>query len=317
MPRTSLVVVAIALWALSGEAQQPQPFTASSDLIVVPAVVVDKKGALIPGLTQSDFQIFEDGKPVPIETFVTAAPVAAGTEAGRFIVIVLDNLTTPPEIAYRVKDIARKFVDRMGPADVATVIMLNGGNSASTNLPGSVRAAIDRFRPAIGDMPMDEFPGRAAEHGLTMVSSLARQMNKSAHPRKVMVFIGKPAIFSPSEPSAFGNLETGDPTKPDMNNAWFQAIRDTGRNNVTVFAIDPTGQTGNFTDWDKSFAAETGGNAWSNTNNFNGAVDRIWQESGHYYLLGYAPPINDHRVHKIEVRVNAPGATVRARRARG
>ena len=44
---------------------------------------------------------------------------------------------------------------------------------------------------------------------------------------------------------------------------------------------------------------------------------RIWQESGHYYLLGYAPPINDHRVHKIDVRVKAPGVTVRARRARG
>jgi hypothetical protein len=47
------------------------------------------------------------------------------------------------------------------------------------------------------------------------------------------------------------------------------------------------------------------------------AVNQIWQESGSYYLLGYRPPTNDHRLHKIEVKVNVPNAAVRARRARG
>jgi hypothetical protein len=144
-----------------------------------------------------------------------------------------------------------------------------------------------------------------------MLGSLTQQMSKSSHPRKVIVFIGKPTLFSPREASAF--YDRG----PELGYAWFDAIRDTGRNNVTVYAIDPQGQTGYFEDWSKSFAAETGGTAWSNTNNFSGAVDRIWQESGSYYLLGYAPPINDHRVHKIEVKVSAPGVTVRSRRARG
>jgi len=309
MLRFPLIAAAIALWGLFGGAQQPQPFTAASDLIVVPAVVLDKKGALVPGLTQADFQIFEDGKAVPIATFVAPAPDAAGTEDGRFLVMVLDNLSTRPEFAFRVKDIAKKFADRMGPADVATVIMLNGGQSSSTNGPGAARAAIDRFRPAMGEMPMT--PGQAAAHGLRMLGALTQQMARSSHPRKVMVFIGKPSMFSPREAAAFADRGA------DLSYTWFEAIRDTGRNNVTVYAIDPEGQTGNFEDWSKSFAAETGGNAWSNTNNFNGAVDRIWQESGSYYLLGYAPPINDHRVHQIEVKVNAPNVTVRSRRARG
>src|SRR5262249_35120752 len=65
-----------------------------------------------------------------------------------------------------------------------------------------------------------------------------------------------------------------------------------------------------------SFADDTGGDAIMRTSNFDGAVNRIWHESGSYYVLGYAPPINDHRRHTIEVRVKRDGVTLRARRSR-
>jgi hypothetical protein len=80
---------------------------------------------------------------------------------------------------------------------------------------------------------------------------------------------------------------------------------------------NPAGQTGDADDYTEGFAELTGGRAWTNTNNFDGAVDRIRRESFGYYLLGYPAPINDHRLHTIEVKVSAPGVTVRARRARG
>jgi hypothetical protein len=28
----------------------------------------------------------------------------------------------------------------------------------------------------------------------------------------------------------------------------------------------------------------------------------VWRDAGTYYLLGYAAPVNDHRLHRIEVR---------------
>jgi hypothetical protein len=65
------------------------------------------------------------------------------------------------------------------------------------------------------------------------------------------------------------------------------------------------------------FTLETGGDAWYGTNNFAGAVNRIWQESASYYLLGYAPPIADNKIHKIDVKVTKPGVMVRARKSRG
>jgi hypothetical protein len=136
-------------------------------------------------------------------------------------------------------------------------------------------------------------------------------MSRSPHRRKVLVFIGAASIFSPQEPSAFQDRG------PDLSVRWFDAIRATGRDNVSVYAIDPEGQTGDVDDYSQSFAVETGGQAWTNTNNFDPIVETVWRESGSYYLLGYQAPVNDHRIHKIDVRVERPGLRLRARRARG
>jgi VWFA-related protein len=288
--------------------QQPvPPFTAAADLVVVPVVVLDRKGAVVPGLGIEDFRITEDGRPVAIETFVP--PGVPGTESdGRFIVLVLDNLRTRAELGPRVQTIARKFTDRMGPADVLTVVTLNAGRSFTTSSPVEARAAIARFRPAVGDTIRSE--AEDARRGLEAIGQLTRQMARVPHRRKVLVFIGAAATFSPKEESAF------DDRGPELSPLWFEAIRSTGRDNVSVYVIDPEG-LGQVEDYSQGFAAQSGGAAWVNTNNFDGAVERIWLESGSYYLLGYPAPINDRRIHKIDVRVTVRGVTIRARRARG
>ena len=61
---------------------------------------------------------------------------------------------------------------------------------------------------------------------------------------------------------------------------------------------------------------ETGGFAVVNTNDVPGAFERLVEENSSYYVLGYYPSNErrDGRFRKIEVRVNKPGLTVRARR---
>ena len=54
-----------------------------------------------------------------------------------------------------------------------------------------------------------------------------------------------------------------------------------------------------------------------NTNNYKGAVDRIWRDAASYYLIGYRTPLNDHRLHDIDVTVKGDGLRARARRTRG
>ena len=69
-------------------------------------------------------------------------------------------------------------------------------------------------------------------------------------------------------------------------------------------------------DFATSFAAETGGWAWANTNNFGGAVEQIWREASSYYVVGYSAPIKDNKLHRIDVTVKGNALTVRARRGR-
>jgi VWFA-related protein len=292
---------------LAATGQRPS-FTTSSDLVVVPTVVVDRKGAMVRGLDAERFQVFEDGHRVPVETFAAPDEMGSGAD-GRFIVLVLDNVGTPVELGTRMKTIARKFADRMGPADRLSAIALDGGRSSGAGTAREVLAAIDRFSPAFGDSIRSN--AQNAQHGLEMIGSLVQQLSEVQHRRKVLVFIGSAAIFSPNGDSAFS--DRGAALSPQ----YFDAVRITGQQNVTVYVIDPEGFGNGVGAYDESFAEQTGGQAWVNTNNFDRAVNQIWQESGSYYLLGYRPPLNDHRLHKIEVKVNLPNTTVRARKARG
>ena len=287
---------------------QQTPFISRSDLVVVPAVVVDGGGQPILGLTQDDFEVREDGKPVELTTFVGPDIAAAsGGVDGRYIVLVLDNLRIDPTRAWKVKDIARKFAVLMGGQDVVSVIKLNGDRTVTTNRKSDVLASIDRFAPS--PLAGENFRPFAldGEQALRTIAELSRQLANVPHRRKVLVVVGEALLFSPLLPG-------GGYSAP-----WFDAIRETGQNNVSVYVMDPAGLTGDGGRYDgaRSFAGETGGDALVNTNNVDRAVSRIWMEAGTYYLLGYAPPIDDKRVHKIEVTVKRPGTQVRARKARG
>jgi VWFA-related protein len=325
----------------TADPQQPSgPFTASTDLVVVPVVVEDRKGASVRTLRQEDFTLTEDGKPVAIETFVAPAAAAEGGMGadGRFVVVALDNITTPAEIAWRVKDIANYFVDRMRPADDLSVITLANGRASSGGGQEAARAAIRRFGPTIYTA---RTRAEVVAEGLQSLESLTEQMAKSPHRRKVLAIIGASHMFNPSEPSAFYDVG------PNLSVHWEGAVRNASRSNVSVYLIDPRGHAPmaeatsptspssessdgsgagpnarqsfvySGADTSGNFTNRTGGQAWVNTNNYKGAVESIWRDAGTYYLLGYRTPVNDHRLHDIEVKVRRDGLRLRARRARG
>jgi VWFA-related protein len=122
------------------------------------------------------------------------------------------------------------------------------------------------------------------------------------------------------------------------------AIAAATRSNVSIYGIDPRGLTdlgdetieiGAFPDDTslgvgqgslyneirlsqdslRTLSEETGGFAVVNKNDFSSAFDRIQQDNSSYYVLAYYPPdARPGRLHKIDVRMNRPGLTVRARK---
>jgi hypothetical protein len=114
-----------------------------------------------------------------------------------------------------------------------------------------------------------------------------------------------------------------------------RAIRPLNDANVTVYAVDARGLMAAMTygpggapsftslpgvrgnlDILESAAAETGGRAFFNSNNINGAVRRAVDESRITYTLGYYPAHGkwDGTYRPIKVQVNRPGVQVRHRR---
>jgi hypothetical protein len=107
----------------------------------------------------------------------------------------------------------------------------------------------------------------------------------------------------------------------DLGPQWVAAMRAMGSANAALYVIDPAGigaAPGAYFGGSSGFARETGGHAFMNTNDFRGAIDRIWQETSSHYLLGVVnPPIRKTAdLREIEVKVLRKGVTVRSRRAR-
>lgn len=81
--KTSLTV--LLLVCIAG-AQEPAPsgeitIKSYTKLVQVPVVVTDRKGLAVRGLTQGDFELFENGKKVRISTFQSPAEAALATAA--------------------------------------------------------------------------------------------------------------------------------------------------------------------------------------------------------------------------------------------
>ena len=64
-----------------------------------------------------------------------------------------------------------------------------------------------------------------------------------------------------------------------------------------------------------SLAADTGGRAFTDTNDFGEAFTRVQRDMSAYYLLGYSStnPTKDGRFRRIQVRVKRDGLRVEAR----
>jgi VWFA-related protein len=172
-------------------AQQPQ-FRAGVDLVQIDVVALDQNGHPVRGLTAADFTLLDRQKAQTISTFkeVTLTGPSAASDApppgpavlgvkddivtnqvppaDRLVVMLLDDFHTFRQRSDRVKDIAHKVVNALGPQSWMAVLLTSGRNSTEfTRDPADISAAIDAFvgaapgrRPSPGsDDPRTPFKG--------------------------------------------------------------------------------------------------------------------------------------------------------------
>jgi VWFA-related protein len=300
-----LTVSILAANGFGPERIQDAPQTRSSaPRLRIDAIASNRDGSPVDDLRRDDLEVWINHYRVPIESITMATRDVERN--GRLTVLVLDNITTAPTLAPRVREVASQFVRRIGPGDEMSIVALDGDFMKSTDDRAQLLKSIDAYSGfQVGVMPFD----RLGEHVLTTVAALSRQLAESPG-RKTIVCIGSGWLFdTPIAPPTIGR---------DLRPEWVDAMRAIAFANATLYVIDPGGVGSSFFAGSGSsgFARETGGFAFLNTNNVNGAVDRIMQETASYYVIEVPdPPVGRKAdLRELELRVLRRGVTARARR---
>jgi VWFA-related protein len=274
--------------------------------LVIDAVVVDRTGMPVLDVKPSELEVWIVGYRIPIEsvTFVNPTP---GVPSDRSIALLLDDINVDPSVMPRARDAARQFVERMVPNDRIAIAALSGGVLEPNADRARLRQRLDAYAPHAWSV---DRPDTMGAHVLNTVTAVSRLIGQTTPGRKAIVALGPAGLFdTPIPPPTAGR---------DLRPEWVNAMRTMAAANIALYVIDPAGVGGSrTTGGDSGFARETGGIAFTNTNDMTGVADRIMRESASYYLIELRDPPMGRQMdlRALDVRVNRPGMSVRARRA--
>src|ERR1700730_12971612 len=119
-----------------------------SRLVLVDAVVTDKKGNYIRDLSKSDFKVYEDNKEQAISSFSTGADAAATQANGqrRYLILFFDNYTMQAPDQIQARNAANKFIAANANADHLTAVVDFG---VGRGIVQNCRATADVWRAAV------------------------------------------------------------------------------------------------------------------------------------------------------------------------
>jgi Ca-activated chloride channel homolog len=316
-----LAVVAVAAWP-----QQAPTFTAANRTVAVYATVTDAGGRLIPDLERQVFEVDDNGKRQELTIFVNdIQPIT--------VVMLLDRSGSMRAQFELVEQAAEEFVKAMLPADrarlgsFATRIQIDPRDFTSdhdqllnilrtdlqpdgpTPLWNAVNVGITALLHQEGRRVILVFTdGVDAPMNFRSNNQSLKDVMKRAEEENVMVYaIG----LAGSEPSAHthGGYRGGWPGAPGGHGGWGGRG---GYGGGRPFAVASKPDEGL-----PKIAAATGGGYFelTSTTNLGSTFRRVADELHHQYALGFTPGALDGKWHTLTVRVNEPGALVRARKS--
>src|SRR5712692_4592009 len=233
--------------AASAAEQQPAVvIKKESKLVLVDAVVTDKKGNYIRDLTQKDFKVFEDNKEQPVSTFSTGADSVTQPNGQRhYLILFFDNSTMAAPDQIQARGAAAKFIEANAGPDRMMAIVDFGGTlrivqnfTANANL---LRAAVSGVKSSSVDpnAPAPDVPvmvastaqfslgNTAADFGarsmLLAVRSLAKNLRSIPGRKMVVLFSG------------------GFPLTQENQSELTATIDACNKSNVAVYALDARG----------------------------------------------------------------------------
>ena len=316
LPVLLMLVTAAQTTRAPQEIRPPQAAADRPRPVYVTAIVTDRQGRPMTGLSLKDFEVRDDDVVQQIES------VEARAVQPRRLALLLDEFHVADADAPRVREALTLFVDRQLRPDDLVVVLKPLDSLPSIRLTGDreeIRRAIASFEGRAGNYaPRTPLEEQTVGRSPALAESARSQIVLSAMralATRVGTPAGRPAIVLVSEGFA-----------PEPNAIPARALPDLGtverfanRYDVPVYAIHPQDLASAPLTLDgpdavlRRLAAQTGGVFFSGSN-ISGSLEQIGRELDGGYLLTYRPAHGDDaKFHSINVRVLRRDAHVRTR----
>lgn len=299
----------------ASEASDDEVLKVDTDLITIPVSVFDRNGLYIPGLTQDNFKIFEDGKEQEIAYF--------GTSDKPFtVILLLDTSLSFEDVIDDVKNAAIAFVDQLKPNDSVMVIEFDGNVHVltdSTNDRDRIRKAIRKANIGSGTSLYD-----------AVDSSLRKRLSKIEGRKAIVLFTD--GVDTTSHKADYDTtLDLAEESDclifPIYYNTFFQQPRNSGGGigwpgGIGGTIRSPRGQSAAEYALGKKYLDElamyTGGRVFrpeATPGGLVAAFEGIAEELRRQYNIGYIPRDEGKpgQRKQIRVRVDRPNLVLRAR----
>jgi VWFA-related protein len=141
-------------------------------VVLVDAVVTDKKGGYVRDLKQKDFKVYEDGKEQQIKSFTFEAdPNSPLSQQPRYLILMFDNSTVSFSDQRFARDAAVKFIDaNAAPNRLMAVVNYGGSLSITQNFTANVA----RLKAAAGGTKFSSTnPNETVDSGTTAANGSA------------------------------------------------------------------------------------------------------------------------------------------------
>ncbi|HEY0872001.1 MAG TPA: VWA domain-containing protein [Vicinamibacterales bacterium] len=354
--RRLAATVAVAGVAVSGADARQDPsqprtiFRSSVDLVHLDVSVLDANRRPVRGLGPADFIVLEDGKPQRIAVFNavdipdpepdpeaaawtrTIAPdvrTNEGIQERRLFLVIVDDATLQSDLnaLKNLKAIGRRFVERLGPSDLAAVVLTRDNRQSQdyTSDRSRLLGAIDRAGIGFRDMAPPEIgtDDYAFISSLNVLDKALQVLSTLPDRRKSIVYIGQGVPvdlgqLTPVQPgiTAGGSAAMRSSMMSRMKSQMDKVFERAANANVNIYTLDvcglrvppgpsqsafstepslfttagyprPVCAPGLEVEYLRTIAGATGGRAVVDTNDFEPGVENIFVENDSYYLLGY------------------------------
>ena len=269
---------------------QDQPiFKSAVRTVPIYATVVDSSGRLVPDLEREDFSISDNGKPVDVSLFSNdSQPFSA--------VVMLDTSASMTANLKLLNRAAEQFLLRLLPVDRAQV----GAFNDKIQLSGTFTSNRDELIGALNDLYFGN-PTRLNDGIAAGLDAL-----KGIDGRRVVL------VFTDGEDTSSRSSfkDVLEQARDEEVMVYAIGLESEYFNGMRVVKTRPSRDL-------RKIADETGGGYFEllKTVDLAPTFSRVAQELRSQYLIGFAPVALDNKVHKLDVKVNRPGMTVRARRS--